>query len=106
MEKEPEEEEEKVPAKQHANAQESLKPPPFDVKKAEKLKNLMRNGVRASRFTRLTMMEGGVRPTVGGGARDPTVIERLSKTTNFDYLTLRDPQGSKHYQKVDALLTA
>ena len=76
------------------------------MKKAEKLKNLMRNGVRASRFTRLTMMEGGVRPSVGGGARDPTVIERLSRTTNFDYLSLRDPQGSKHYQKVDALLTA
>jgi hypothetical protein len=74
------------------------------VKKAEKLKTLMRNGVRASRFTRLTMMEGGVRPSVG--ARDPTVIERLSRTTNFDYLSLRDPQGSKHYQKVDALLTA
>ena len=101
-----EDEEEKVPAQQNALSQESLVPPTFDFKKAEKLKNLMQNGVRASRFTRLTMMDGGLKPSFVGGSRDPTIIERLSRTTNFDYLTLRDPQGSKYYQKVDALLTA
>jgi hypothetical protein len=101
-----EDEEEKVPAQQNPVAQESLVPLPFDFKKAEKLKNLMQNGVRASRFTRLTMMDGGLKPSFVGGSRDPTIIERLSRTTNFDYLTLRDPQGSKYYQKVDALLTA
>jgi hypothetical protein len=67
----------------------------------ERLKKMMQNGIRASRFTRLSKnFNSGL---LGGGVREPTIIGQLSKTTNFDYLGLRD-ESNKLYKRVTLFL--
>lgn len=67
----------------------------------ERLKKMMQTGIRASRFTRLSKnFNSGL---LGPGVREPTIIGRLSKTSNFDYLGLRD-ESNKLFKRVNLFL--
>jgi len=68
-----------------------------------RLKKMMQNGIRASRFTRLSKNFNSGLLGAGGGVREPTIIGQLSKTTNFDYLGLRD-ESNKFYKRVNLFL--
>jgi hypothetical protein len=77
----------------------------------ERLKRMMQDGVRASRFTRLSKTLMGPALTIVDRSkkpspqvvREPTIIGQLSRNTNFDYLGLRD-ENNKLYKQMNVFL--
>ena len=72
----------------------------------DKLKKMMQNGIRASRFTRFSkngmttsMLFGQKNDGSAGKTRDTSIM----KHTNFDYLGLRE-ESSKLYKKISVFL--
>ena len=70
----------------------------------DRLKKMMQEGIRASRFTRMSVHKGI--NLIGTGnkqpapvVREPTIIGQLSRNTNFDYLGLLD-EDNKLNRKV------
>jgi protein involved in ribonucleotide reduction len=76
----------------------------------DRLKKIMQNGIRASRFTTLSKNFSNLSGLASSGnknkdtpVREPTIIGQLSKNSNFDYLGLRD-DTNKLYKRVSLFL--
>ena len=73
----------------------------------ERLKKMMQDGIRASRFTRLSknfspnMLNKSKQE--GSVVREPSFLGHLTRNNNFDYLGLRD-ETNKLYKKVSVFL--
>lgn len=77
-------------------------------KEGERLKKMMQNGIRASRFTRMSINKGANLSIIGkkkqNVVREPTIIGQLSRNTNFDYLGLLDEDNKLNRKLKEFLL--
>ncbi len=77
-------------------------------KEGERLKKMMQNGIRASRFTRMSLNKGANLSIIGkkkqNVVREPTIIGQLSRNTNFDYLGLLDEDNKLNRKLKEFLL--